>query len=270
MPGWQLGALLYELRANRLHDRSDQIAGASSDYLWSDQTLVNYLNEAQRKFARESLCIRDGSTAAVTQITTVNGQNLYPLDPSVIAVLSIRMQGNVANAIPADNADLVRAGHADFNAFNPPDMLFWNAALLDNLPPGKPVAWSTDEDLLPDRNGSFGAMNLLLYPTIASPYDGIVGQMRVIREPINDLVVSNLEAYLEIPAAHHLDILDWAAYLALSNVDTDIAGGDAAGRADKFATRFDAAVLRAKKDALRKMFTPQQWGFGRNGWSWET
>ena len=48
------------------------------------------------------------------------------------------------------------------------------------------------------------------------------------------------------------------------------AGGDAPARADKFAARFDKAVANAKREAMRKMFTPLQWGFGGNGWTWES
>ena len=49
-----LGDLLEELRENILHDRSDRIAG-DTDQLWSDRTLVRYINEAERKMAREAL-----------------------------------------------------------------------------------------------------------------------------------------------------------------------------------------------------------------------
>jgi hypothetical protein len=43
----------------------------------------------------------------------------------------------------------------------------------------------------------------------------------VCRKPINELVLNNLEAVPEVPEDHHLDMLDWAAYLALRIVDQD-------------------------------------------------
>ena len=73
-----LGELLNELRVNILNDRSDRISG-SSDYLWTDETLINYINVAQRRFARRSLCLRDSKTAEVCQITLVAGQAEYTL-----------------------------------------------------------------------------------------------------------------------------------------------------------------------------------------------
>ena len=257
-----LGSLLDELRSNILHDKSDQVAGSSSDYLWDDTTLVRYINEAQRRFARRSLCIRDNTTTAVSQFTTVTGQSVYTLDPSVIAVLSVRMTG--------DTQDIPRAGHAAFNTYSNPDPYYFDASQLETIPPGKPLAWSSDDNITADANGSFSVVNLTLFPVVAAPYNGIVGQMRVIREPINDLSLKNLKAYPEIPAAHHLDMLDWAAYLALRNVDTDVAGAGAAQRAADFAARFEAHCMDLRKETMRKLFTPLQWGFGRNGWSWET
>jgi len=61
-------------------------------------------------------------------------------------------------------------------------------------------------------------------------------------------------------------MLNWAAYLALSITDHDI--GDPVA-ADKRKLQFEVDVLAAKKEAMRKMFSPSLWGFGRNGFSYE-
>jgi hypothetical protein len=66
-----------------------------------------------------------------------------------------------------------------------------------------------------------------------------------------------------------MDILNWAAYLALRGVDLDVAGGGAWDRAKEFRAAFDDAVSDMKKDAQSKMFRPLQWGFGRHGFSYE-
>jgi hypothetical protein len=274
MAGWKLSALLGELRRGRLHDMSAQVSGAASDYLWSDDQLVRYLNEAQRRFARRSLCIRDGTTPSVTQITTIDGTATtpwtleYALHPSVIAVLSVRMGQDPVTG-QWDNCDLARAGHDAFSNYHQPDSYFFNPTMLSNVEPGKPLAWSTDEDIIADPNGSFSVMNLRLYPVVSTAYAGMKATLRVIREPINDLTLSNLNAYPEIPASHHLDMIDWAAYLALSSVDTDVAGSGADVRADKFAARFEQHCQDAKREVMRKLFTPLQWGFGSNGFTWE-
>lgn len=254
----RLGDLLDELRSNILHDKSKQISGPS-DYLWSDTTLIRYINESQRRFARRTLCIRDKNTPQCCQIKTVAGQDEYPLDPSVIAVMSVRMAG--------DKADLARAGHSAFDTYHMPDSRFFDPAQFSNLPPGKPLAYATDETLLENDFGSMGVVSLRLYPVIAAPYDKIIATMRVCRLPIAPLTSDDLDAVPEIPHDYHLDMLDWAAYLALRVVDLDMG---APQRALEFKASFEDHVTQARKENMRKLFAPAQWGFGRAGWTWES
>lgn len=252
-----LGDLLIELRSNILHDRSDQIAGAS-DYLWSDATLVNYINEAQRRFARKSLILRDGVTPEVTQVTLKSGVIEYQLHESVLAVLSAHLDG--------DTADLARAGHSALDTYRVPDAYFFDPAQLASLPPGKPVAYATDEYLGFDDAGSVSVPMLRLYPAPDAAHAGVVARLRVVRLPIDRLDLDHLTRVPEIPEDHHLEMLDWAAYLALRIVDQD---GGMPARAAEFRASFEEHVAAARKAVLRKLFTPMPWGFGRNAWSWE-
>ena len=252
-----LGELLTELRENLLHDRSDQVSG-ESDQLWSDETLVRYINEAQRRFARRSLVIRDSTTSAVTQVTLATGTTTYTLHQSVLGILSAKFG--------TDRVDLSRAGHAAFDAYRQPDTTYFDPALIASLPPGRPIAYSTDEAMGEDDNGAMGAPVLRVYPAPTSDYNGNIIYLRVVRLPIERLTVVNTASVPEIPEDHHLEMLDWAAYLALRIVDVD-AGWSA--RAQEFATSFEAHVVAAKASVMRKTFTPLQWGFGRNGFAWE-
>lgn len=251
-----LGDLITELRENILHDRSNRVAGAQ-DYLWSDATLVRYIDEAQRRLAREGLVIRDGSTPEVTTITPQNGVDNYALHPSVLAVISAKREG--------DTADLARAGHSAFQTYRQPDPYFFDPSSLSTLAPGKPLAYSTDEYMRSDEDGSFSVVNLRLYPVPATGYLEPI-RLRVVRMPIERLDVRNLRAVPEVPDMHHLEMLDWAAYLALRIVDID---GGMPNRAMEFRASFEDTVRKARSAAMRKMFTPLQWGFGRNGFSWE-
>ena len=60
-------------------------------------------------------------------------------------------------------------------------------------------------------------------------------------------------------------MLTWAAYLALRIVDHDIGDPE---RAQEFKAQFESHIAEIQKEAKRKMFTPNQWGFGRNGFSY--
>lgn len=252
-----LSELLQELRENILYDRSDRVAGADP-FLWSDATLVRYINEAQRRFARKSLIIRDGTSTDATLITLRDGVTEYALHPSVMGVLSARFAG--------DLADLARAGHSPLGTYHQPDTYFFDPASLSSLQPGKPLAFTTDEYLGVDDNDSVSVVTLKVYPAPTADQDGETIRLRVVRLPLEPLTINNLYAAPEIPEDHHLEMLDWAAYLALRIVDVD-AGN--ANRAAEFRASFDLHVKAARDNVMRKLFTPLQWGFGRNGFTWE-
>ena len=251
-----LGELLDELREGILHDRSDLVAG-DSDYLWSDTRLIRYIDQAQRRFARGGLVIRDGTTPLVTEVTLSAPATL---DPSILAIISAQFTGDVA--------DLARAGHAAFQTYHQPDPYYFNPTYLSTVQPGKPLAYSSDEFLTADPYGSMGVVNFRVFPPPIHDYDGQVIKLRVIRMPLirlTDPTVS-LEAVPEVPEEHHMDMLDWAAYLALRKADIDAGMPE---RANEFRQSFEAHVMEARKVVMRKLFTPLQWGFGRNGWTWE-
>lgn len=251
-----LGELLTLLREGILNDRTDRIAG-TSDYLWTDQTLVTYIAEAQRKFAVETLILRDARTPEVTAITLVPGQRDYPLHPAVIAVLSAK------NA--AQQSDLLRVGHAVLAAYRAPTEQWVDPSHYVHMQPGPAVAYATDEGL-EEVGGSTSGISLRIYPTPRAEEAGRVVQLRVVRKPIGVLNPLEPTATLEIPEDHHIEILDYAAYLALRIVDDD---AGAPKRAEEFRQMFEVNAKKARALAMRKMFAPLGWGFGRGGFTWD-
>lgn len=252
-----LTELLAELRTNILNDRSDRTSG-NSDYLWTDETLIRYINEAQRRFARRSFVIVDAETAAVVNVTLVAGQTQYELHESILSVLSAKVDG-------ADR-DLARAGHCILGDYRPSNTdLPFSAAMLNSSIVGAPLAFTTDETIAADAGGSMSSVSMRVYPTPRVDDAGTIIKLRVVRMPLNALTSASMLAVPEIPADHHLDMLDWAAYLALRIVDVD-AGSPK--RAAEFAQSFETHVQEARRLVLRKLRAPRPWGFGRNGFSW--
>lgn len=252
-----LQSLLSELRRNILYDRSDRTEG-DSDILWDDETLVRYIDEAQRKLAREGLVIRDSKTAEVCRVTLATGQAEYDLHPSVIAVVSAKYDTEIQ--------DLKRAGHSLLAGFYRPTEDLFDINAVTTLNPGKPFAFSTDETVVADENGSMGKVSMRVFPTPTAAENGKIVHLRVIRMPIERLSHKHLKVFPEVPEEHHLEMLSWAASLALQVQDQD-AGNSS--QSDKFAAKFQAVVNTARRNSMRKLFTPQRWGFGNAGWSWE-
>lgn len=253
-----LGELLTELRENILHDRSDRTAG-TPDYLWSDETLVRYIDQAQKRFARDGLVLRDASTSDVCQITLQQGVDRYALHPTVLGVISARFEG--------DTSDLTRSGHSAFAGYKPPDTYAFDFSNVPLSQYGKPLAYGTDEGFVGDDYDSLSVITFRVYPLPDAAQANKKIYLRVVRLPLEGLTVNNLNATPEIPEDYHLDMLDWAAYLALRIVDQD-AGWSS--RANEFRASFEAHVKNAKSDAMRKLFAASTWGFGRNGFSWES
>lgn len=253
----KLEALLKLLRASILNDRTDRTSG-SSDYLWEDETLVQFINEAQRRFAVRALNLRDGTTDEATLVVLKAGVATYALHPSVISVISAKRADQ--------DADLTRVGHTLFSAARAATDRWIDPSVYRGHQPGPTLGYSTDEAVNDIDGDSFEQITLRVYPTPTADQDGKTLRLRVVRKPINELVPTALGASPEIPSDHHIEMLDWAAYLALRIVDDD---AGSAKRAQEFAQSFEAHVQAARNLAMRKMFAPQPWGFGRGGFSWE-
>lgn len=251
-----VGDLLSELREGILHDFSDQIAG-SDDRLWSDDRLMRYMNEAQRRFARKSMVIRDGKTPDVVQVPLVAGQTTYTLHKSVLAVLSA--------TYGTDQSDLARTGHAVFGYQRTvSDLNLYDTSWPSTPPPGKPMVFSTDETVDRDDDGSMSVVTMRVFPAPRADFLGPIN-LRVARLPLCSLSLDALDAYPELPEDHHLEMLDWAAYLALRIVDLD---EEAPNRANEFRASFEDHVKRARDEMMRKTFAPMGWAFGRRGFVW--
>ncbi|MHB0965278.1 MAG: phage adaptor protein [Bellilinea sp.] len=248
-----LGEELDELRKNILRDLSDRISG-DSDNLWSDDSLLRYIKDGERRFARRTLCIRDGSTASITQIKLKAGVVEYPLHDSVMAVLSARYN--------TDAFDIQRSGHSLVSQFTPPEFLTYDPSTGFNVQPGRPIAFYTDETLV--YAGS-GKTTLSVYPVPSVLEEGMVLYLRVIRNTLTSYTVDSLDIESEIPEEYQLDCLEWAAYRALRNFDAD---AGASSPSEHHKTAFEEAVENAKIELKRKMFANTTFRYGTNGFNY--
>lgn len=248
-----LGDQLAELRNNVLRDRSDLIAG-DSDCLWSDETLLRYIGDAERRFARRTLMLRDSTTPEVVRIKLKTGVATYPTHRSVIAVLSSRYDTNTW--------DLKRSGHGVIEQQTPQEFLTFDPSVGYTTPPGAPVAYYTDETLVFARQG---AVTVTVYPVPSATENDKYLYMRVIRLPMCGYSIDCLDKDSEIPEDYQLDVLEWAAYRAQRGFDAD-AGAPTSADAHKKA--FDEAVDKAIQEMKRKMFANTGLRFGGNGFVW--
>lgn len=249
----KLGEQLHELRFNVLRDTSDLIQG-ETDSLWTDDTLLLYIKDAERRFARRTFVLRDGTTAAICQVRLKAGHQTYPLHESILGVVSARYE--------LANNDLQRTGHAVLSMSTPPESLSFDPSDIAVLPPGAPIAFFTDETLV---YASQQRVTLSVYPVPDAVADGKLINIRVVRLPLCGYTKGELNRESELPEDNHLDVLEWAAYRAQRTWDGD-AGSPVT--ADKHKQAFDEAVTLTLRDVKRKLFSNIAIGYGSNGFSW--
>lgn len=248
---------LDELRNSILRDSSDLIAG-NQDSLWADRTLIRYIADAERRFARQTMCLRDSTTPEVCRVTLREGKQFYPLHESVFSVLSARYwdQGTPY--------DLNRTGHALIAQASPIESVIFDPAdpYTAQLPPGPPLAYFTDETSVALRTFR---VTLGVYPTPSVTQDGTTLHLRVIRVPMTPYTANAAERESEIPLDYQLDVLEWAAYRAQRTFDGD-AGAPTTSDAHK--TAFEQAILDCKREMKRRFLATTTLGYSANGFTW--
>jgi hypothetical protein len=247
----KLSELLTELRQNILGDRSDRISG-TPDYLWDDDTLTRYINDAQRRFARRSLILRDNNYQTVTLVAN---QAEYTLDPLVISVISAQHNDGA-------NLDMRRVGHSFFQTERASDFAYWDPDWVSQANPGKPMSFSTDETLIADDDVTLTQIVMTVYPTPSVDWDGKTLLTRVVRLP--EKLTSSGQS-CEIPEDYQFEMLSWAAHMAFMIPDRDTHNTDLA---TFHLNKFDTAAKAARLETMRKLQPPTGFGFGRSGWAY--
>lgn len=244
---------LHELRFNILRDRSDIIAG-DTDSLWSDETLIRYIGDAERRFARQTLILRDSTTPEITQVRLRKHVRTYALHPSVLSVLSGRYEGVDYDLQRSGHAMLVRPPSNSYLSFDP---------ILDyKIRPGAPLAYYTDETLV---FGRANRVSFSVYPAPGEHEDGKFCYLRTIRSTTTCYDKDHLTAESELPEDYQLDVLEWAAYRAQRTFDGD---AGAPTSADQHKAAFDESVVNAIKEMKNKTFANLGYQYGMNGFQW--
>lgn len=230
---------LTDLLAQLRLELSDSAGQFSGDVLWSDAQLTMYLNWAQNRFARETLCLRDATTPAATQITLQPNVASYALHPGVLEILSARLEGSKVSLWPMN--------YRNFDPGIDPAMVGVSFTKVNE--PNAPVAWAAD----------YETHSITLAPT---PQASQTLYLRVIRLPVKPLNVAVPTMGTEVPDIYALALIDGAAYRALTVTDVD---GYAAEQAGVYKTKFEDEILRARHDMRRLLrqqprFVTGTWG----------
>lgn len=214
--------LLSELRRNILRDVTGAISSNDEDYLWTDEALLNYINESQMRFAFLTEYLQDASTPAVCEITLQEGVTEYPLHSAVIRVLSVRMDDfylQISQTSYEQGDMQSTVGHTKVPVYSGRGV---HAVVLDY---------------------EIGVLKIVGTPTADDA--GKKLHLRVTRYPLAEFTLDNPEETPEFPVRFHLDLLEWAAFRALRNHDVD---AENMAKASAHKTRFMDAVEEVKSE----------------------
>lgn len=186
------------------------------NYLWSDEDVTAWLDEAQEEAAIRARLIKETDNPALCQIVVTEGQGAYTLHPKVmhIAYAQFVINGDsresVLKVVTRDFLNRVERG--------------WRSS-----PPGIPRFVVNDP----------GQRGILLVP---SPAEAGVLHLEVNRLPMDSMESTGTP---EIPEPHHRHLVDWALFKAFSKPDAETIDPNRAAQAE---SRFNA-YFGLRKDA---------------------
>ena len=163
--------------------------------LWSDEAVIEWLNDAQAQACVRGRLIREDENPAVCQIALTPGQHTYPLHASVYELINLRIKGSGAES--SRSMAIKSREWLDANVRDWRDM-------------DRPSQWLIQDDTTLRVVGAIKAGDVL--------------HLECYRLPIKQL--ANDIDKPEIHAAHHVHLIQWALHKAFSVPDAD--GFDAA------------------------------------------
>lgn len=190
-------------------------------YLWSDEEVLAYLNEAQEVHVRLTGGLAD-RRGPLSKITYKTGDQFKKYDEKILRIQGAWDENN--NKITVQNYDSLETGYLE------DDYGRRINAGLDDGRTGDIKYLITDVD----------AGDIQLYPI--PDHDGSI-RMYIRRLPKDDITSTSVE--LEIPSYHHLNLLNWVKYKAFMKQDVETFDGT---RAKEFRMAFVEGLEEARKD----------------------
>lgn len=203
----------------------DEMVDKATPYLWSDDLVFGYIDDACKRFCRLTDGIPDSTTAAVVNLTIVAGTDTYPLSPSILKVRTARRGDNGQEVQVINEEDMAPQGR-----------------YFDNRP-GTPTALITGMDV--------DSVRVHPYPS-----EAVLMKLSVFRLP---LVVITDDLPLEIPAQHQRALLLRTKALAYGKQDAETFDRT---KSETFDDKFTAYCAAAKAEQARARHKPRTVAYG--------
>lgn len=203
-----------------------QVHDVAEPYLWSDDELAYFLDDAQTMFCRLTDGIADATTPAATQVSIVPGQIWYPLHPAVKAVRSAT-RADTGLELDVVNQDEHRRL-----------LQRWAGPYGSNTPAQPGVV----------RRLVLGAEEnqIMAYPT---PDETVTINLSIYRLPLAPITVSSATMDPQLGSQHHWHLMLWMKHLAYGKADSEVYDPRAA---ERYEQAFRDYCVNAKAEAQRR------------------
>lgn len=176
--------------------RSD-IADQAKPYLWSDDEIIDYLNDAYRMFVRLTGGVAD-FTSSATQVNIIAGDPVGVLDPSILRIMSATRLSDGGTIKIINSADLPQSGRIDYGS--------GGTLKLNNIA------------------GAVNYMVIGMQPNTARwvqvPATNDTAQLIIYRMPLNRITWFD-QALTDVEEDHHIHLLKWMRHLAYEKQDAE-------------------------------------------------
>lgn len=238
----KLSEMLDYVGAEYLDDRADLVDG-DPDSLWSDKTIVRYLNDAQRILCRRAWVLQDEGTAEVGTVVLRTGAPSYPLHKSILSVLMATPEDQEFPLTKHEDAALRQSRPYSDDLF-PVDQDTTQTS-------GRPIGYAVV--------GTPGKLTMRVYRTPSATEQGLRLLLKVVRMPTCWLEAAKTAESPEVPEEWHMALCDYAAGRCLTMPTVDSAN-KVDGRA--LLKSFDEQVWEARRNRQRAEGTVSRWAFG--------
>lgn len=215
--------------------RSD-VVDVEAPYLWSDEEVFGYMNEAQIAFCRFAYGIADVTTEEVVAVPLVAGEEFSPLHPAIMNIREARLM-STGREIAIRNLFDAGAASDDYGLF-----------LASNEHRPGPV-----------RGMVIGEQDdVCRWVGIPEADDEV--RLSVYRLPVKDIVGEGQT--FEIRREHHRTLLYWMKHLAYTKQDAETFDR---AKAQENELRFRATCQEARDEWERRKHKPRSIKYGGIG-----
>lgn len=178
---------------------ADLNLSGDADCLWSDEEIYDYMDDAQKQFARETRCFVDSESAALTTVAVTANDPWVPLNPRIIRILDAHL------VTPRRDMRLIKK--ADVSRY-------WTSCDYGNYGLSNwRYATGTPHAIITDMMAGKGRL-------LPIPLENDTIQFTVERLPLKD--VTEESAALEVTERQHqLILIHWMKHRAYDKQDAD-------------------------------------------------